>query len=217
MVETDANDHVFSGANKLQGYTAVGIGCGIGQGIETKNGLLNLLRDVSSPLVLDADALNLIAASPDLLKLVPEGSILTPHLKEFERLFGACQNHFERLEALRAAAMRHNLVIVLKGAHTAVAMSDGRVFFNTTGNPGMATAGSGDVLTGMISGLLAQQYHAEDAALIGVFLHGLAGDLAADEYGEEALIASDIIGKIGEAYELLQYEGTLFDDIEAPE
>ena len=155
-------------------------------------------------MVIDADGLNTISNNPDLLRLVPSGSILTPHLKEFSRLFGESSDHFERLDRMRQAAMKHELVIVLKGAHTAVCDPEGNVTFNTTGNPGMATAGSGDVLTGVITALLAQKLSPENAARIGVYIHGLAGDMAAIKRGNEALIASDIVDNLGSAFKKLR-------------
>jgi NAD(P)H-hydrate epimerase len=158
---------------------------------------------VQVPLVMDADALNILSDNPTWLAYLPAKTILTPHPKEFERLVGKTSTSFERLEKQRELAMKYNLVVVVKGAHTTVAMPNGTVFFNTTGNPGMATAGSGDVLTGIILSLLAQRYSPEEAAVLGVYLHGLAGDLAADEIGQEALIASDITEHLGKAYAVL--------------
>ena len=124
---------------------------------------------------------------------IPENSILTPHPKEFERLFGKADNDFDRLELLRSKAQSLKINILLKGAHTIIANTEGACFFNTTGNVGMATAGSGDVLTGIITGLLAQGYAPQNAAILGVYLHGLAGDCATERVGQEAMIASDII------------------------
>ena len=151
-------------------------------------------------MVLDADALNILAANRHLLSLVPAGSILTPHPGEFERLAGSWKNDFERLEIQRNMAVSLKAVVVLKGAHTSIATEKGLVYFNSTGNPGMATGGTGDVLTGIITGLLAQKYTPIEAAVLGVFLHGLAGDLAVLEGGMEALIASDIIGHLSGAF-----------------
>ena len=160
----------------------------------------HLIQDAKASLVMDADALNILAENKTWLSFLPVRTILTPHPKEFERLFGKTSNSFERLALLREKAMKHLAIIVLKGANTAVALPNGGVFFNSTGNPGMATAGSGDVLTGMILSLLAQGYGPEEAAVLGVYLHGLAGDLAASKVGQEALIASDITENIGNAY-----------------
>jgi NAD(P)H-hydrate epimerase len=187
----------------LSDFDAIGVGPGIGQAEATRDFLEELLQGTSKPLVLDADALNLIARYRKLLDLIPENSLLTPHPGEFRRLFGPVGNHPDRLELLRNKAIGHQVIIVLKGAYSIIATPDGRLTFNTSGNPGMASGGSGDVLTGLLTGLLAQGYPPETAAQIGVFLHGLAGDLAADVLGQQALIASDIVDYIPEAYEFL--------------
>jgi NAD(P)H-hydrate epimerase len=143
------------------------------------------------PLVIDADALNILAAHQNSLHLVPANSILTPHPKEFERLVGSWENSFERLEKQKRLARQLRSVVLVKGAHTAIATPKGEIFFNTTGNPGMATGGSGDVLTGILTGLMAQGISATNAAILGTYLHGLAGDLAAHDKTQMALIASD--------------------------
>ena len=157
--------------------------------------LFHILQS-AQPLVLDADALNIISENPTWLSFLPDNTILTPHPKEFERLFGKTNNSYERLELQRKMSVTHNIIIVLKGAHTAITFPNGTCFFNSTGNPGMATAGSGDVLTGMILSLLAQRYTPQEAALLGVYLHGKAGDDAAKEIGENSMIARDIIGNL---------------------
>jgi NAD(P)H-hydrate epimerase len=143
-------------------------------------------------MVIDADAINCLAMEKKLPPL-PTGSILTPHPKEFERLFGEMKNDFERIEKALLNAKRLKCFIVLKGHHTFIATPGGKGYFNSTGNAGMATAGSGDVLTGIITGLLAQGYTAEQAAVMGVYLHGVAGDKAAEKFSQEAMIAGDII------------------------
>ena len=186
--------------DKLDAFSAIGVGPGLGLSDDSQRTVRHLIQDAQVPLVMDADALNIMAENKTWLSFLPAKTILTPHPKEFERLFGKTSNAFERLELLREKALQHGIIIVLKGANTAVAMPNGTVFFNSTGNPGMATAGSGDVLTGMILSLLAQRYTPEEAAVIGVYLHGLAGDIAASEIGQEALIASDITEHIGNAY-----------------
>jgi NAD(P)H-hydrate epimerase len=132
--------------------------------------------------------------------MIPHGSILTPHPREFSRLAGDSNGSYDRLQRQRAFSQKYGCVIVLKGAHTSITLPDGNVFFNSTGNPGMATGGSGDVLTGMLLSLLAQGYSPENAAILGVFLHGLAGDIAAEGSSFEAIIASDIIKCIGKAF-----------------
>jgi NAD(P)H-hydrate epimerase len=181
-------------------YEAIGIGPGIGTASETKMMLKEVLDSCRKPVVLDADALNILASQKDMLKLIPAGSILTPHPKEFERLFGETENEFERVELAWQKAKELNLVIVLKGHHTLIATPDGRAFFNSTGNAGMATAGSGDTLTGILTGLLAQGYSSVDAAILGVFVHGMAGDIAAKKMSMEAMIAGDIIDCLPEAF-----------------
>jgi NAD(P)H-hydrate epimerase len=151
-------------------------------------------------MVIDADALNMLAANRELLPLVPPESILTPHPKEFERLVGGWKNEFERLEKQQRLAKDLQSIIVLKGANTSIAAPDGKVVFNSSGNPGMAKGGYGDVLTGILTGLLAQHYSSFHAAQLGVFLHGFAGDLAAYEKGVNSLIASDVIESLPEAF-----------------
>ncbi|RPD41650.1 NAD(P)H-hydrate dehydratase [Chitinophaga barathri] len=181
-------------------YAVVGIGPGIGADTATAKALERLLQAFHKPMVLDADALNIIGKYPALLPQIPKDSILTPHPKEFERLFGSTDNHFERLELLTRKACELQLYILLKGKYSAMACPDGAVYFNPTGNPGMATAGAGDVLTGILTGLLSQGYTPKAALLLGAWLHGLAGDLAADDLSEEALVAEDIIHYLGQAY-----------------
>lgn len=181
-------------------YAAIGIGPGIGTVPETARALQQLFADFQRPMVIDADALNLLAMHPSWWELLPENSILTPHPKEFERLFGVSDNDFERNDLQRQKAQEHKVFIVLKGAHTAIAGPDGSCWFNSTGNPGMATGGSGDVLTGILTGLLAQGYTPQAACLLGVYLHGLAGDVAAATWGQEAMTAVDMVNALGAAW-----------------
>ena len=177
-------------------YTAIGVGPGIGKNEETVTLLKKIIQEATQPLVLDADALNIIADNPTWLSFLPDNTIMTPHPKEFDRLFGLTNNSYERLELQRKMSVVHNIIIVQKGAHTAITFPNGTCFFNSTGNPGMATAGSGDVLTGMILSLLAQRYSPAESALLGVFMHGKAGDVAAQELGMESMIARDITRNI---------------------
>jgi NAD(P)H-hydrate epimerase len=200
MTVNDRSDHMISAIENPQKYDAVGIGPGMGVLIDTQQVLLKLLKEYAGPLVIDADGINILGMTPDWLGMLPENTILTPHPKEFARIAGESENSFKRLEKQIALSRKYKCVIVLKGAHTSISLPDGRVLFNSTGNPGMATAGSGDVLTGILLGLLAQGYDAESAAVTGVFLHGLAGDIAAAELCQESMIASDITGKIAAAY-----------------
>ncbi|MFK7908419.1 MAG: NAD(P)H-hydrate dehydratase, partial [Chitinophagales bacterium] len=171
-------------------YQAIAIGPGMGQSASTQEALLQILQTAQQSLVLDADALNIIAQNK-WLKYVPKGSILTPHPKEFERLAGKTANQFERLQKHIAIAQKFEIVLLIKGAHTAIACPDGKVYFNSTGNPAMGTAGSGDVLTGMIAAFVAQGYSSIEAAILGVYLHGQAGDIAAKAKGN--ILASDMI------------------------
>jgi ADP-dependent NAD(P)H-hydrate dehydratase / NAD(P)H-hydrate epimerase len=207
MVIQDVSADYITGVASPEKYSAIGVGPGLGQTPATITALGRLLRQYRKPMVIDADALNILGANPELLETVPEGSILTPHPKEFERIVGPWNNDFERLEFQKRLAERLKSVIVLKGAHTSIATPDKIVYFNATGNPGMATGGTGDVLTGLLTGLLAQSYNATDAAMIGVYLHGLAGDIAARDLGQESLIASDLIDAFPAAFKRLRQAG----------
>jgi NAD(P)H-hydrate epimerase len=200
IVSLDQSDILYSTPPDLSPYSAIGIGPGLGCKPDTGRGLRALLESVEVPLVIDADALNLLAGHDDWIGLIPEGSLLTPHPKEFDRLAGASENSYKRHIRQREFAASHGVFVILKGAHTGIAAPDGRYWFNTTGNPGMATGGSGDVLTGLLTGLLAQGIAPLDAAIAGVYLHGLAGDLAAEKSSQEALIAGDMTRHLGDAF-----------------
>ena len=201
MCITDENRHYNTHFhNDLHKYKAIGIGPGLDTQPATARSLELLLDAWQQPMVIDADALNLLSVYPSLLDKVPAGTILTPHPKEFERLFGATANDVARLELLSQQAVSRQLYILLKGRYTAIACPDGAVYFNNTGNPGMATGGSGDVLTGILTGLLAQNYSPKAAALLGAWLHGFAGDLAAAHLSPEAMTAADIIAWMGKAF-----------------
>ncbi|MDD2797992.1 MAG: NAD(P)H-hydrate dehydratase [Bacteroidales bacterium] len=188
----------------LEPYNALAIGPGSGMHSQTAYALRLLFENYHQPCVLDADSLNIIAKYQELLPQIPKNSILTPHPKEFDRLFGACKNSTERLKKAQSNAKTFGLYIILKGAHTVITTPTGKLLFNSTGNPGMSTAGSGDVLTGILVGLLAQGYNSEESAKIGVFLHGRAADLALDHQSEESMIASDIIDQLGNAYKSMR-------------
>jgi NAD(P)H-hydrate epimerase len=200
MASVDMHDSFFTEFPDLSQFSAIGAGPGIDKKIQTKTALAALIAQAKVPLVFDADALNILAESPELIEKLPENTILTPHPGEFKRLAGASGNSWERLQLQIGFSKKHKVVVVLKGAFTSVSMTDGRVFFNSTGNPGMATAGSGDVLTGIILGLLTQGLTSEDAAVAGVYLHGLAGDYAAFEKSENALMAGDLTETLGKAF-----------------
>ncbi len=192
MISVDKSDDCFSQVPDLQPYNAIGVGPGLGKAPETMTALKILIQESKAPMVFDADALNILAENKTWLAFLPARTIITPHPKEFERLFGKTDSREQAIELQREMAMRYKIIIVLKGANTTTILPDGRCFVNTTGNPGMATGGSGDVLTGIILSLLAQRYTPEEAAIIGVFMHGMAGDAAAAKLGMEAMIAGDI-------------------------
>lgn len=184
---------------QIQGSTALVMGPGIGTGSAAKSMIHEWLDTAGTPAIIDADALTVVAREGWQSRLQPN-TILTPHVGEFDRLFGKHENHFDRLETQLLKSKELGVFIVLKGAHTRITTPEGQVFINSTGNPGMATAGSGDVLSGMIGALLAQGYSAQDAALLGVYMHGLAGDVAAEARSMDAVIARDIIEFIGDAF-----------------
>ncbi len=202
MVITDsANDALTTPPAGLSRFASIGAGPGMGTAPETEKAFLQLLGDKDlPPMVVDADALNILSHNPEWLKKLPPDTILTPHPGELERLTGPWKDDFEKLEKVRQLSRKHTLILVIKGAHTAIILPDGRTFFNSTGNYGMATGGSGDVLTGIITSLLAQRYSPEDAAVTGVYLHGLAGDLATRKIHPKSLIASDIIEHLSSAW-----------------
>ncbi|HCI54565.1 MAG TPA: NAD(P)H-hydrate dehydratase [Bacteroidales bacterium] len=200
MIQCDKNSEIITSVENFNEFTAVGAGPGIGKEQDTASTIYKLICECKKPLVLDADALNIIAANKEWHEKIPPDAIITPHPKEFERLAGKTDDGYSRLMCQVSFSKKHNCIVILKGAYTSISLPDGRVFFNSTGNPGMATAGSGDVLTGIILSLLAQSYRPADAALVGVYIHGLAGDIAAGKRGMESIIASDIADNLGEAY-----------------
>jgi hydroxyethylthiazole kinase-like uncharacterized protein yjeF len=183
---------------------AIGLGIGIGTRSKTKDFIEDLLKDSFNPLVIDADALNILAASKKLLDEVPAQSILTPHAGEFKRLVGVYNNGYDRLAAQIEFSKEHKVIVVLKGAFTRITTPKGIVFFNSTGNPGMGTPGSGDVLTGILTSLLGQYKNPVNAAIIGVYIHGLAGDIAGEKESYESLIASDIAKTLGKAFKFIR-------------
>lgn len=204
MVSIDRSDIIFTEYPDLESFDAIGVGPGIDTKHNSVRALEELLEECDKPLVLDADALNIIGANQELKDMLPNGTILTPHMKEFERLLGKSNGPFDRNEKQREFSKKQSLVMVLKGGFTAISDENGRCYFNPTGNPGMATAGSGDVLTGIILSLLSQGYSSLHAAQIGVYIHGLAGDLAKEELGEDALIAGDIVSFLPKAWKKIR-------------
>lgn len=185
---------------ELERFAAVGIGPGIGTDKDSVEFVQEVFKHYNKPMVIDADALNIIAEHEKIKAAIPKGSILTPHPGEFKRLVGEWSDDLDKIDKQIAFAMKHGVIVILKGAHTSVATPEGYVYFNSTGNPGMAKGGSGDVLTGVITALLAQGYTPARAAAIGVYIHGAAGDLAADVLSQTGMIASDITAHLPKAF-----------------
>jgi ADP-dependent NAD(P)H-hydrate dehydratase / NAD(P)H-hydrate epimerase len=202
MVSVDENEKIFSATPDIKNFSAIGIGPGIGQDKKTVRAFNALLETAGKPLVIDADALNILSSNRELIHLLPENSVLTPHPKEFERLAGSWKNDFERLNRQIDFSAKTGTIVLLKGAHTSISTPAGKVYFNNTGNPGMATGGSGDVLTGIVTGLLAQGYSGLDSALIGCWVHGAAGDQAAAHMGQVSMTASDITAYLPGAFRI---------------
>lgn len=200
MVSIDEHEAVFSKPPDTGNYNAIGVGPGLGTQKQTQSALKLLIQNAQVPMLFDADAINILGENKTWISFIPKGSIFTPHPKEFERLAGKSSNNFQRHKMQLEFSIKHNVYVVLKGAHTCITTPTGESFFNSTGNPGMATGGSGDVLTGIILGLLAQNYLPKQASILGVYLHGLSGDIAAKRLSQEAMIAGDIIENMGRAF-----------------
>ncbi|RTY72686.1 NAD(P)H-hydrate dehydratase [Flavobacterium sp. LS1R10] len=199
MVLTDNQEKSISNITFDITPQAIGIGPGLGQAVETQNALHQFLKTNKTPLVIDADALNILSQNKEWFSLVPPKTILTPHPKELERLIGKWHFEEEKMNKAISFSKQHEIIIVMKGAPTRII--DGKTFYeNTTGNAALATAGTGDVLTGMITSLLAQAYEPISAAILGVYLHGLTADIALPETGYQSFIASDVIANIGKAF-----------------
>ena len=199
MVLTDEEENYIEDISFSIDPNAIGIGMGLGTAEKTMEAFGSFLKQVQSPLVIDADGINILAKQHELLKILPKETILTPHPKELERLIGSWDNDFEKLEKAMRFSETYGCILVIKGANTIIVSGD-KGYVNSTGNPGMATAGSGDVLTGIITSLLAQNYPSLHAAIFGVYLHGLSGDIQVSKGAYEALIASDIVEGLGEAF-----------------
>lgn len=199
MVLTDEEEDFISKIELPSNASVIGVGVGMGTHEQTVAAFSSFLNDTKMPMVIDADGLNILAENKRLLNKMPQQAVLTPHPKELERLIGKWEDDFDKLKRAKAFSKKYDCILVLKGAHT-ITIYDGKGYINSTGNPGMATAGSGDVLTGIITGLIAQNYPPLYAAIFGVYLHGLSGDISSSENGYEAVTASTIIANIGKAF-----------------
>jgi NAD(P)H-hydrate epimerase len=200
MVSIDSDNEFIASLPDILKYNAIAIGPGIDKKEETQNVLKLLIQNSSIPLIFDADALNILSENKTWLSFIPKQSILTPHPKEFERLVGKPDNDIHRLQLQMELSVKHGIYIIYKGAYSTISAPNGKFFFNPTGNPGMATGGSGDVLTGILLGLKACGYSSMETCIIGTFIHGLAGDIAKKKKGEESLIAGDLVDNISEAF-----------------
>ena len=199
MVITDIDENIITNIDFNISPTVIGIGIGLGTNTKTAKAFGDFLKKNKVPLVIDADAINILSENKGFLKHLPEGSVLTPHPKELERLIGTWKDDFDKLKKVKAFSKKHKVIIVIKGAHTITVLED-KLYVNLTGNPGLATAGTGDVLTGILTGLIAQGYNPLVASIFGVYLHGKSADIAVEEKGFESLIASHVIETIGNAY-----------------
>lgn len=197
MFQADHHDIIITNVVLKNEYTAVAIGPGLGTHEMTVDAVERFIASAKRPVVVDADALNCIAKRPSILYNLPLLSILTPHAGEFDRLFGAQKSHESRIAKAREVAQTYNIFIVLKGRFTSIIRPDGKVFINSSGSPAMATAGSGDVLTGILAGMLGQGYRPEIAAMLGVYIHGLAGEIAEKQNGIYGATAGDIARNVG--------------------
>ncbi|MCH5182182.1 MAG: NAD(P)H-hydrate dehydratase [Prevotellaceae bacterium] len=204
IVSPDVNTHVCTQLPDAAAFDGAGFGPGLGCSTPVRQMLAAAFSAFHAPMVLDADALKLLAGHSELLGRLPAEAVLTPHPGELRRLFPAARDCGELLDCARRMAADHGVYVLMKGHRTAICVPDGRLFFNTTGNSGMATAGSGDVLTGVLTSLLGQQVAPLEACLLGVYLHGLAGDFAAAALGERSLTASDIIARLPQAFMALE-------------
>lgn len=204
MFHADTHAEIITELPELGSYSAIGAGCGVGVENQTKAVLKLLIQQCKVPLLLDADALNILAENKTWLSFLPSGAVLTPHPKEFERLCGKWNNSFERLQMQKDFSSKYNCYVVFKGAYTCISTPLGNCYFNSTGNAGMAKGGSGDVLTGIITGLLAQGVLAAEACILGVYVHGLAGDLALENEGELSMLPEDLIANLGQAFLKIQ-------------
>ncbi|MDP3437423.1 MAG: NAD(P)H-hydrate dehydratase [Bacteroidales bacterium] len=184
-------------------FTTIAVGPGIGTSPETVKRFQNLLKSYTNPMVIDADGLNIISVNREMLELIPQYSVLTPHPKEFSRLAGEFGDSTQALQLQRSFSLKYKVYVLLKGANTSLSTPEGEIWFNVCGNPGMATGGSGDVLTGVIAALMAQGYSPKESAISGIFIHSTSGDFAAKKFGEISMTAGDIVNNLEEAFKIV--------------
>lgn len=199
MVITDVDDELITNIKLKEEPTVIGFGVGVGTATKTRHAFEAFLKSNKIPLVIDADGINILSKKKALLKLLPEQTVLTPHPKELERLIGKWKDDFDKLEKVKAFSKKYNAIVVIKGANTITVFQD-KLYVNTTGNSALSTAGTGDVLTGIITGLISQGYNPLSATIFGVYLHGKSADIAVEDFGYQSLIASHVIDYLGEAY-----------------
>lgn len=211
MVLTDENEEMLTNYPEDFGADVNCFGMGVGKDAKTVEAMKKFLEVCKKPVVIDADGLNILSENQELLNLLPENSVLTPHPGELKRLIGEWKDDFDKLEKVKQFSKKYKAVVLIKGAHTFI-ISDDEIYVNSTGNAGMATAGSGDVLSGVITSLIGQKYHPVTAAVLGVYLHGLSGDIAASELGLESVMAGDIAKNIGKACMLLSDDFSTFEE-----
>jgi len=204
MSESDTSSSYITKINNLENYSAIGFGPGVGVHKDTQKVLKSIISKYKGKLIIDADGLNILSENKTWLNQLPKETILTPHVKEFERLVGKSKNDFERLKKLKYFSAKYKCIVILKGAHSVIAMPDGDLFFNSTGNPGLAKAGSGDALTGIILGLLCRGYSSAHAALIGTHVHGLSADLCLKKMSMESILISEVIEQLAKAFKKLE-------------
>lgn len=199
MIITDVDDEHLTGIAFDIEPTAIGIGMGMGQSEKTQAAFQKFIKSNALPLVIDADGINLLSKHKDDLKLLKPNTVLTPHPKELEGLLGKWKDDFDKLKKAKAFSKKYKCILVIKGAHT-ITVAEKKLYVNSTGNPGLATAGTGDVLTGIITGLICQGYEPLSASLFGVYLHGKSADIAVEDYGYQSLTASHVVDYIAKAY-----------------
>ncbi|MCC6250960.1 MAG: NAD(P)H-hydrate dehydratase [Bacteroidia bacterium] len=206
MFSADEHQEYISELPDLANYNVIAAGCGMGKSERTAKVIKLLIQQCNTALVLDADAINILSENKTWLSFLPPETILTPHPKEFERLCGKWRNSFERIQMQKDFSVKYNCYVVFKGANTCISTPGGNCYFNSTGNPGMAKGGSGDVLTGIIAALLAQNVNKSMACVGAVYLHGLAGDVAMKNYGQIGMLAEDLINCISEALDIMSQQ-----------